>query len=88
MILTHGLLVLLEVGVVLRLVLVHEETEEDVGDGGPRVYHGPSCRLAIDTVCWRLYCGLAYSLAWVRQGEFEVCCMATDFAASIKETSF
>lgn len=53
----HGLFVLTPVGVALRLV--HEETEEAVGDGGPREYHvGSSCRLTMDTVCCKLYCGL------------------------------
>lgn len=56
MLFNHGLLVMPTVGVALRLV--HEETEEAVGDGGAREYHvGSSCRLTIDTVCCR-YCGL------------------------------
>lgn len=38
------------VGVALRLV--HEETEEAVGEEGPRWYQlGSSCRLSMDTVC-------------------------------------
>jgi len=58
MLFNHGLLVLEPVGVALRLV--QDETEEAVGDGGPRVYHVcSSCRLTMDTVCCRLYCGLA-----------------------------
>lgn len=57
MLFNHGLLVLTPVGVALRLV--HEDTDEAVGDGGPREYQvGSSCRLSIDTVCCRLYCGL------------------------------
>jgi hypothetical protein len=45
------------VGVVLRLVV--EDTDEAVGDGGPRLYQvGSSCRFTMDMVCWRLYCGL------------------------------
>lgn len=55
MTLAQGLLVV--VGVVLRLVV--EDTDEAVGDGGPRLYHvGSSCRFTMDIVCWRLYCGL------------------------------
>lgn len=42
------------VGVALRLVDV--ETEDDVGDDGPRLYHvGSSCRLTMEIVCDRLY---------------------------------
>lgn len=75
MVFNHGLLVLDEVGVALRLV--QDETEEAVGDGGARVYQfGSSCRFTIDTVCCRLYWGLAYSDAVVRQGELEPCCIA------------
>jgi hypothetical protein len=38
------------VGVALRLVV--EETDEAVGEGGPRLYHvGSSCRFTIDIVC-------------------------------------
>jgi hypothetical protein len=42
------------VGVALRLVEV--ETEDDVGDEGPRLYHvGSSCKLTMEIVCDRLY---------------------------------
>lgn len=42
------------VGVALRLVEV--ETEDDVGEEGPRLYQvGSSCKLTIDIVCERLY---------------------------------
>jgi hypothetical protein len=46
----HGLL-LVVVGVVLRLV--HDETDEAVGDDGPRLaYHvASSCKLTIEIVC-------------------------------------
>ena len=46
------------VGVVLRLVA--EDTEDAVGDEGPRLAYqvGSSCRFTIDMVCCRLYCGL------------------------------
>jgi hypothetical protein len=56
MTLAQGLFVV--VGVVLLLVV--EDTDEAVGDGGPRLYHdvGSSCRFTMDMVCWRLYCGL------------------------------
>lgn len=50
MIFNHGLLVLEVVGVALRLV--QEETDEAVGDGGPRLYQfGSSCKFTIDMVC-------------------------------------
>lgn len=54
----HGLL-FVAVGVGLRLV--HDETEEAVGEDGPRfVYHvASSCKLTIEIVCWRLYWGFA-----------------------------
>jgi hypothetical protein len=46
----HGFFVLEPVGVALRLA--HEETEEAVGEDGPRVYQlGSSCRFTIDMVC-------------------------------------
>jgi hypothetical protein len=78
----HGLFVLELVGVALRLV--QDETEEAVGDGGPRVYHvSPSCRLTMDTVCCRLYCGLVYSDAGVRHGELEGCCIAARLKAGL-----
>jgi hypothetical protein len=80
MLFNHGLLVLEPVGVALRLV--QDETDDAVGDGGPREYHVcSSCRLTMDTVCCRLYCGLVYSDAGVRQGEPEVCCMAARLEA-------
>lgn len=43
------------VGVLLRLVV--EETEEAVGEGGPRVGYqvGSSCRFSMDIVWLRLY---------------------------------
>lgn len=45
------------VGVALRLVV--EDTDEAVGEGGPRLYQvGSSWRFTMDMVCWRLYCGL------------------------------
>jgi hypothetical protein len=48
MTLAQGLFVV--VGVVLRLVV--EETDEAVGDGGPRLYHvGSSFRFTIEMVC-------------------------------------
>lgn len=51
--LDQGLL-LVVVGVALRLVDV--ETEDDVGEEGPRLYHvGSSCRFTIEMVCDRLY---------------------------------
>jgi hypothetical protein len=53
----HGLL-FTAVGVGLRLV--HDETDEAVGEDGPRfVYHDAvsSCKLTIEMVCWRLYWG-------------------------------
>lgn len=56
MTLDQGLLFVV-VGVALRLVDV--ETEEAVGEEGPRLYQvGSSCRLTMDIVCDRLYCGL------------------------------
>lgn len=49
----QGLLFMV-VGVALRLVEV--ETEDDVGDEGPRLYHvGSSCKLTMEIVCDRLY---------------------------------
>lgn len=46
----HGFLVFEFVGVALRLA--HEETEEAVGEEGPRVYQlGSSWRLTMDMVC-------------------------------------
>lgn len=50
--LDHGLFDV--VGVVLRLV--QEETDEAVGDGGPRLVYqvGSSCKFTMDMVCWRL----------------------------------
>lgn len=54
--LDQGLLFVV-VGVVLRLVEV--ETEEEVGEEGPRLYQvGSSCKLTIEIVCDRLYWGL------------------------------
>jgi hypothetical protein len=55
--LDHGLL-FVAVGVEVRLVL--DETEEAVGDDGPRfVYQvASSCRFTMEMVCWRLYWGL------------------------------
>jgi hypothetical protein len=51
--LDQGLLFVV-VGVALRLVEV--DTEEDVGDEGPRLYQvGSSCKLTMDIVCDRLY---------------------------------
>lgn len=42
------------VGVALRLVDV--DTEEDVGEDGPRLYQvGSSCKLTIEIVCDKLY---------------------------------
>jgi hypothetical protein len=79
MMLDHGLLFTV-VGVVLRLVLV--ETDEAVGDDGLRFgYHGASsCKLTIEMVCWRLYCGFGYSTAGFRHGELELCCIAAGFS--------
>lgn len=75
MLFNQGLLVFTPVGVALRLV--QDETEEAVGDEGPRVYQVcSSCRLTIDTVCCRLYCGLTYSDGGARHGELEWCCIA------------
>jgi hypothetical protein len=69
----HGFFVLALVGV--ALLLVHEETEEAVGEDGPRVYQlGSSCRFTMDMVCCSE--GLGYSDAGVRQGEFVLCCIA------------
>jgi hypothetical protein len=53
MTLDQGLLFVV-VGVALRLVDV--ETEEDVGEDGPRLYQvGSSCKLTMEIVCDRLY---------------------------------
>jgi hypothetical protein len=42
------------VGVALRLVDV--DTEEDVGEDGPRLYQvGSSCKLTMEIVCDKLY---------------------------------
>lgn len=42
------------VGVALRLVDV--DTEDDVGEDGPRLYQdGSSCRLTMEIVCDKLY---------------------------------
>lgn len=73
--LDHGWLCVV-VGVVLRLV--HEDTEDAVGDEGPRLlYHvASSCRLTMEMVCWRLYWGFGYSTAGFRHGELELCCIA------------
>lgn len=57
--LDQGLL-LVVVGVALRLVDV--DTEDDVGEDGPRLYQvGSSCKFTIDIVCDRLYWGFAGS---------------------------
>ena len=71
----HGLLFVV-VGVVLRLV--QDETDEAVGEEGPRfAYHvASSCKLTIEIVCWRLYWGFGYSTAGFRHGEFELCCIS------------
>jgi hypothetical protein len=52
----HGLL-FIAVGVGLRLA--QDETDEAVGEDGRRLlYHvASSCKLTIEMVCWRLYCG-------------------------------
>lgn len=52
--LDHGLLDV--VGVALRLVV--EETEEAVGEGGPRLkcHVGSPWRLTMEKVCWSWYC--------------------------------
>jgi hypothetical protein len=70
----HGLL-FTAVGVGLRLV--QDETDEAVGEDGPRfVYHVvSSCKLTMEMVCWRLYCGFEYSTAGFRHGEFALCCI-------------
>lgn len=75
MVFNHGLLVLLlETGVALRLV--EEDIEDAVGEGGPREYQleDSSCKLTMDMVVCKLYCGLAYSEAGVRHG-LELCCI-------------
>lgn len=48
----HGLLFVV-VGVVLRLPVVQDETDEAVGDEGPRLeYHvASSCKLTMEIVC-------------------------------------
>ena len=69
----HGLL-LVVVGVALRLVDV--DTEDAVGEDGPRLYQvGSSCKLTIDIVCDRLYWALGGSPDGVRHGEFDECCI-------------
>jgi hypothetical protein len=75
MIFDHGLLFVV-VGVVL--LLVQDETDDAVGDDGPRFeYHvASSCKLTIEIVCCRLYWGFGYSTAGFRHGEFELCCIA------------
>jgi hypothetical protein len=75
MMLDHGLL-FVAVGVGLRLV--QDETDEAVGEDGPRfAYHvASSCKLTMEIVCWRLYWGFGYSIAGFRHGEFELCCIA------------
>lgn len=72
--LDHGLL-LMFVGVVLPLV--QDDTDEAVGDEGPRLpYHvASSCKLTIEIVCERLYWGFGCSTTGFRHGEFELCCI-------------
>jgi hypothetical protein len=36
----------------------------------------------MDMVCWRLYWGFGCSIACVRHGEFETCCIAADVNAT------
>lgn len=76
--LDHGLLFIF-VGVVLRLV--QDETDDVAGDEASRLlYHDWSFwRLTMDMVCCRPCWGLGYSIAGVRHGEFEACCMAAVF---------
>lgn len=67
-------LLLVVVGVALRLVDV--ETEDAVGEDGPRLYQvGSSCKLTMDIVCDRLYWALGGSPDVVRHGEFDECCI-------------
>jgi hypothetical protein len=67
-------LLLVVVGVALRLVDV--DTEDAVGEDGPRLYQvGSSCKLTMDIVCDRLYWALEGSPDGIRHGEFDECCI-------------
>lgn len=73
-ILDHGLL-LVVVGVVL--LLLYDDTEDAVGEDGPRFVYQlcSSWRFTIEMVWFKPCCGLGYSTAGFRHGELALCCI-------------